>query len=85
MGRYWYGYTGAEGDEAILSNYQLVNSPAGCDEGRLVCAVYTPAGSSHPSTLSLNILDYIERVKDRYTHQPDLPIGTKFFVYSRTS
>lgn len=85
MGRYWYGYTGLDGDEFILSNYQLVNSPAGCDEGRLICAIYAPAGSSHPSTISQNLVHYIARGKQTSTHQPDSPICAKLFVYTRTA
>lgn len=85
MSRYWYAYTGADGDEGILSNYQLVSNPAGCDEGRHVCAIYSTAGGAHPDILTPNLLAYIARAKQTSTNQPDIPVDAKLFVYTRTN
>lgn len=84
-GRRWYTYTGADADEGILSNYQPVLNPAGCDEGRHICAICATGDSSHPDILTPNLIAYIARAKQTSTNQPDTPVDACIYVYTRTN
>lgn len=82
--RYWYYYTGIEGDETNLSQYYRVDqNPQICLNGSKLCAIYAPAGADFPSVISDNIRMYIILAKIAWIPEPQRPVGTKWFVYMR--
>ncbi|MBB6501663.1 hypothetical protein [Pedobacter cryoconitis] len=83
MANAWYTYNGT-GDPTLASSYSKLTGKPICLSGTVVCAIYAPAGGLFPfSPLSANILCYIDDGLSTLVPQPQLPAGTKYFVYMR--
>jgi len=84
MANYWYAYNGV-GDPTLASSYSKIEfgNPS-CTAGAELCAIYVTGGDIPFSPLTSNILTYIANGKTMWVPQPQLPTGTKFFVYMRS-
>ena len=81
MANAWYSYIGT-GDPTVASNYSKIVGKPGCLNGATVCTIYAPSGGRTPvSPLPSNILTYIANGKAQLVAQPQLPGGSKLFVY----
>ena len=81
MANTWYSYNGT-GDTSDARSYTRINIKPGCLSGSQICAIYAPDGGITPhSPLPANILTYISQGLSAQVSQPQLPAGTKFFVY----
>jgi len=86
MARCWYAYKGI-GDPTLSSSYILLSKvKPGCLNGCIVCAIYVPAcGITPTSPLPANILGYINDLFSTCVAQPQIPAGTKLFVYGKAN
>ena len=81
--KFWYAYIGT-GDPTLARNYFKITGKPGSLNGPEVCNIYAPAGGFLPtSPLSDNIITYIVNGISMEVAQPQLPAGTKFFVYMK--
>jgi len=87
MANTWYAYIGGTaGDPTLARNYSRISGKPGCDTGAFICAIYAPDGGINPtSPLSGNILTYIANGLSNLVPEPQLPLGTKFFVYLKAT
>jgi hypothetical protein len=86
MRRYWYAYTGLDGNESDISKYNLITAnPTYCPPGAHLCAIYVPSGNhgSVPAAdfYSDNISQYLANGKITQTPQP--LEGPPYFLYMR--
>lgn len=89
MARYWYSYIKPTSDPRLSSSYQLlrtgVRTPR-CTIGNVLCAINAPAGGPFPfSPISANLQAYIAAALANGVPQPELPFGSKIFVYLKSS
>lgn len=88
MARYWYSHVVPSADPRLASSYQLLTINNGiprCLSGATMCAINAPAGGPFPfSPLSSNLLTYIAAALANGVPQPELPLGSKFYVYLKS-
>lgn len=82
MANFWYSYKGT-GDPTLSTNYALLkNVKPGCLNGVQICNIYVPGGGASPlAPLPSNIQNYIAAALSSQIAEPQIPAGTKFFVY----
>ncbi|MBB6501665.1 hypothetical protein [Pedobacter cryoconitis] len=83
MANFWYAYNGV-GDPTLSSSYSKITGAPGCLNGPTVCAIYVQGGTFPVSPLPANILQYIADGQAKSVAQPQLPVGSKFFVYLKS-
>jgi len=84
MANTWYTYNGT-GDTTLASSYTRLTGKPGCLSGTTLCNIYVPDGGFLPkSPLPSNVLNYISNGLSTQVAQPQLPAGSKFFVYLRS-
>ena len=85
MANSWYAYVGGSaGDPTLARNYTRIAGSPGCVNGPFVCAIYAPSGGINPTPpLSANILTYIANGLSNLVAEPQLPVGSKLFVYMK--
>lgn len=68
----------------MAKSYHVITGKPGCVSGASVCAIYAgDCGPSPVSPLSSNILTYIADALGELVAQPQLPVGSKYFVYMK--
>lgn len=83
MSRCWYAYTGT-GDPSSCSNFVRINGKPGSLNGCKLSTIYVPSCGINPTCpLSANILTYIANLLASCVAQPQVPAGTKFYVYGK--
>ncbi|MBB6501664.1 hypothetical protein [Pedobacter cryoconitis] len=88
MGLNWYAYIGGTaGDPTLARNYsRIVHGKPGCVFGAFVCAIYSLGGMITPySPLTPNIQTYIANGLANLVPEPQLPVGSKPYVYMKPS
>ena len=81
MARCWYAYDGT-GDPTLSSNFILATTPPSCENGTMVCAIYSPNCGVNPvAPLSANIRRYIANAIATQVSQPQFPASSKKYVY----
>lgn len=87
MANSWYAYIGGTaGDPTQAKNYSKIVGKPGCVSGAFVCAIYAPSGGINPtSPLSGNLLTYIANGLSNLVAEPQVPAGTKAFVYMKAT
>ena len=83
MANTWYAYIGGlTGDPTLARNYSKITGKPGCLNGQTICSIYVPDGGITPvSPLPAAVITYINNGLSTSVAQPQLPAGTKFFVY----
>ena len=88
MARSWYSYVVPNGDPRLSSSYQrlVINSGTPkCFSGTRICAINAPFTGPFPfSPLSPNLLSYIAAALANGIPQPELPAGSRYYVYLKS-
>jgi len=87
MARCWYAFTGGTAsDPTLAGNYWKSIGKPGCVNGAFVCAIYAEGCGLTPiSPLSVNLQTYIANALSDLVAEPQLPIGSQFFVYLKST
>lgn len=83
MARAWYNYNG--GSVSQPSSYTLTTVAPSCVNGTPLCAIYALDGGQNPSTISSHLQTYISNAGVSGLAQPQIPVGTKKYVYLKQS
>ena len=86
MAKSWYAFI--QGDNPMdIRNYFKIDVKHSCLCGDQICAIYTQIGEDlHPQhPLSNNVLYYINQALITGELQPAFPLGTKKYVYLKSS
>ncbi|CAM4423357.1 hypothetical protein SAMN06265348_11811 [Pedobacter westerhofensis] len=91
MARAWYAFTNISADPLLASSYKRVTNTPSCINGTGICAIYvyyigdSPAVGTAPlSPLTRNIQEYIVNGLVNLVAEPDLPDGSKKYLYLKS-
>ena len=84
MARSWYLFVGTDDPTNVEEYYKIYNGKHNCLCGHKICAIYATGTGKYPENpLSANMQLYIKNALKTQLIQPEMPIGTKKYVYLR--
>lgn len=80
MSRAWYCYT-RNGSPTLPETWIYSAAKPTCVAGRIPCCIYALYCGQNPCTISTNLQTYLAACQATGLAQPQVPIGTKKYVY----